>query len=126
MLLPFPSVTEFLSPLDFWNCTKRFSREECDYTITGLKRNLPDAFLHVTQYWVRKAFERADRYLTIYAMEKSAMPFKLREFMVKNWKRHRDVPTTLDELVDRTFDDLRDRKVDLTKRSLVNNIKPEK
>ena len=54
------------------------------------------------------------------------MPFKLREFMVKNWKRHRDVPVTIDELVDKTFDDLRDRKLDLTKRSHLNNIKPEK
>jgi hypothetical protein len=48
------------------------------------------------------------------------MPFKLREFMVKNWKRHRDVPVTIDELVDKTFDDLRDRKLDLTKRSQLN------
>ncbi len=54
------------------------------------------------------------------------MPFKLREFMVKNWKRHRDVPTTIDELVDKTFDDLRARKLDLTQRSQVNAIKPEK
>ena len=55
------------------------------------------------------------------------MPFKLREFMVKNWKRlHRDVPSTIDELVDKTFDDLRDRKLDLTQRGQVNAIKPEK
>ncbi len=54
------------------------------------------------------------------------MPFKLREIMVKNWKRHRDVPTTIDELVDETFDDLRERKLDLTQRSQVNAIKPEK
>jgi hypothetical protein len=59
-------------------------------------------------------------------MEKSAMPFKLREFMVKNWKRHRDVPVTIDELVDKTFDDLRDRKLDLTRRSQRNALKPEK
>ncbi len=54
------------------------------------------------------------------------MPFKLREFMVKNWKRHRNVLVTIDELVDKTFDDLRDRKLDLTQRSQVNAIKPEK
>ncbi len=66
------------------------------------------------------------RYLQLYAMEKSAMPFKLREFMVKNWKRHRDVPVTIDELVDKTFDDLRDRRLDLTNRSQLNTIKPEK
>jgi hypothetical protein len=54
-------------------------------------------------------------------MEKSAKPFKLREFMVKNWKHHRDVAVTIDELVDKTFDDLRDRKL-LMQRSQVNAI----
>jgi hypothetical protein len=57
------------------------------------------------------------RHLQLYAMEKSA---------IKNWKRHRDVPVTIDELVDKTFDDLRDRRLDLTNRSQVNAIKPEK
>ncbi len=54
------------------------------------------------------------------------MPFKLREFMVKNWKRHRDVPTNINDLVDKTFDDLRARKLELSARSELNAIKPEK
>jgi hypothetical protein len=67
---------------------------------------MPQSFLFVTQYWIRKAFERADRYLYLYGMETTAMPFPLREFMVKCWRRHRDVPTRIDQLVDRAVDDL--------------------
>jgi len=68
---------------DFWNCTKRCTRETCDYTLKGLRAILPDAFLSVKPHWVRKSFERSDRYLALYSMEHSAMPFGLREFMVK-------------------------------------------
>ena len=71
---------------DFWNGNKRFTRLTCDYTMPGLKRQVPLAFLATTLYWVRKAFERSDRYLSMYLMEVSAMPFALREFMIKIWK----------------------------------------
>ena len=78
----------------------------CDYTLQGLRATVPDAFLSVSMYWVRKAFERSDRYLALYSMETIAMPFALREFMVKCWKRHRDTPTRIDDLVDQAFEDL--------------------
>ena len=76
----------------------------------------------MTEYWVRKAFERADRYLYLYAMETNAIPFPLREFMVKCWRRHRDVPTRIDQLVDRAVDDLMHRKQDLLARMTKNKI----
>jgi hypothetical protein len=72
---------------------------------------LPAAFLSVTMYWVCKAFERADRFLALYAMETQAIPFQLRDLMVKCWKRHRDVPTKRSELVDRAVDDLQRRQM---------------
>jgi hypothetical protein len=75
---------------------------------------------------VRKAFERLDRYLTLYAMEKEALPFAVREFMIKCWKRHRDVLTTIDQVVDLTFTDLLTLQVDYRKREESNGIKPEK
>ncbi len=53
------------------------------------------------------------------------MPFELREFMVKTWKRHRDVPTTIDQLVDRAVEDLERRRLDLTFRMRKNRIKVE-
>ena len=53
------------------------------------------------------------------------MPFQLREFMVKGWKRHRDVPTTIDQLVDRAVEDLEVRRQDLTTRMRKNKIKIE-
>ncbi len=111
--------------IDFWNCTKRYARAKCGYTLRGLRKHLPSAFLSVTQYWVRKAFERADRYLSLYAMETSAMPFALREYMIKCWKRHRDVPTSIDQLVDRAVEDLERRRKDLTLRMKKNKIKFE-
>ena len=92
----------------------------------GLVTSLPTAFKLVSSYWVRKAFERADRYLTLYAMENEALPFAIREFMIKCWKRHRDVPTTIDQVVDRTFTDLQTLQVDYKKRLESNGIKQEK
>ena len=53
------------------------------------------------------------------------MPFQLREFMVKGWKRHRDVPTTIDQLVDRAVEDLERRRRELTFRMRKNKIKVE-
>ncbi len=53
------------------------------------------------------------------------MPFQLRKFMVKCWKRHRDVPTTIDQLVDRAVADLEVRRHDLTLRMRKNKIKVE-
>jgi hypothetical protein len=95
---------------------------------------LPSAFRSVSSFWVRKAFQRSDRYLALYAMETKAQPFAIREFMVKCWKRHRDVPTFptfdhkffnsehfIDQVVDKTFD-----QVDFKKREESNGIKPEK
>ena len=98
----------------------------CDYTLKGLRANVPDAFMSVSMYWVRKAFERSDRYLALYSMETTAMPFALREFMVKCWKRHRDTPTTIDDLVDQAFEDLRAKKTDLVTRMASSNVKVEK
>ena len=83
-------------------------------------------FLATTLYWVRKAFQRSDRYLAMYMMEKTVMPFALREFMVKCWSRHRDVPTKMDQLITVAFDTLQKRKENLEARMKTANIKPEK
>jgi hypothetical protein len=45
--------------------------------------------------------------------------------MVKCWKRHRDVPTKISELVDRAVDDLQRRQLDLKERMSKKNIKVE-
>jgi hypothetical protein len=58
-------------------------------------------------------------------MEIQAMPFQLRDFMAKCWKRHRDVSTKISELVDRAVDDLQRRQLDLIERMRKNNIKVE-
>ncbi len=109
-------------PIDYWNCTKRLAREKFNYTLRGLQAIIPQAFLYVTKYWVRKAFQRADRYLALYAMEEKALPFPLREFMIKCWRRHRDVPTRIDQLVDRAVEDLLYRKNALRARMTKNKI----
>ena len=113
------NLNKFLST-DFWNCTKRYAREKCDYTLKGLMLLLPKAILFVNQYWMRKAFEMSDRFLALYDMETSTIPFALREFMVKCWKRHRDVPTKIQQVVNKAIDDLQTRKTDLTRRSAKN------
>jgi hypothetical protein len=92
------------------------------YTLRGLRGIIPQALLFVTKYWVRKVFQRADRYLDLYAMEKEALPFPLREFMIKCWRRHRDVPTRIDQVVDRAVEDLLYRQHTLRERMTKNKI----
>jgi hypothetical protein len=55
-------------------------------------------------------------------MEKNALPFPLREFMIKCWRRHRDVPTRIDQLVDRAVEDLLYRKHAMRDRMTKNKI----
>jgi hypothetical protein len=125
--LMLPKCHPECNPIErFWNYTKRHCRQWCDYTVAGLNRVLPSAFLSVPMHWVRKSFERCDRYLEIYDMEKCAMPFGIREYVVKKYKSHRLVSTTIDELLDRTFDDLQEKKVDLQRRREQAGIKHEK
>jgi hypothetical protein len=110
--LMLPKCHPELNPIEnYWSYTKRYCRQWCDYTVAGPSRVLPLAFLSAKMDWIRKAFERCDRYLDIYAMAKSAMPFGIREYMVKKYKSHRMVLTTIDALLDRTFDDLLALKV---------------
>jgi hypothetical protein len=59
-------------------------------------------------------------------MEKCAMPFGIREYVVKKYKSHRLVSTTIDELLDRTFDDLHEKKVHLQRRQETTGIKHDK
>ena len=58
-------------------------------------------------------------------METQVIPFQLRDFMVKCWKRHRDVPTKISELLDRAVDDLQRRQLDLKQRMSKNILKIE-
>jgi hypothetical protein len=56
-------------------------------------------------------------------MEEKALPVPLREFMIKCWRRHRDVPTRIDQLVDRAVvEDLLYRKQSLRTRMTRNKI----
>jgi hypothetical protein len=58
-------------------------------------------------------------------MERHAIPFQLRDFMVKCWTRHRDVPTKINEVVDRAVEDLQRRQQALKIRMTKNKIKVE-
>jgi hypothetical protein len=58
-------------------------------------------------------------------MERDAIPFQLRDFMVKCWTRHRDVPTKINEVVDRAVEDLQRRQQALKIRMTKNKIRVE-
>jgi hypothetical protein len=64
--------------------------------------------------------------MAMYMMEVTAMPFALREFMVKCWSRHRDTPKKMDDLTTMAFDLLQKMKEDLLERMKSRNIKVEK
>ena len=126
-LLMLPICHPELNPIeDFWNAYKRYTRAVCDYDMKGLRANVPESFLSVKKYWWRKSFEMSDRYLAVYMMEVSAMPFALREFMVKSWKCHRGTKKTLEQVISFAFERLQSQKEDLRRRNAKSNIDPVK
>jgi hypothetical protein len=55
--LMLPKCHPECNPIErYWNYTKRHCRQWCDYTVAGLNRVLPTAFLSVPLDWVRKSF----------------------------------------------------------------------
>ena len=98
-----PKMHPELNPIEsYWAMLKVYLHEVCGYTIGELRKNTPAAAASVPIESVRRHFRRANRFSSMYHQEAEdgvPMPFKIREYMMRKYSRHRQVPKgCLDEV----------------------------
>ena len=81
----------------FWGATKKYLRDNCDYTFTTLQKNLPKALESVTVETIRKWEHRMWRWLDAYDGGLAAREAQLhvQKFSSRKYKSHRRVPEGL-------------------------------
>jgi hypothetical protein len=99
-----PKMHPELNPIEsYWAMMKVYLREVCDYNVAGLRRHLPEAVKSVPIATVRRHFRRSARFRSLYHREAELgepMPFRLREYFMKKYSRHRLVPQFALDVVD--------------------------
>jgi len=78
-----------------WAWLKTYLRRVCDYTFTALKKNAPAAADSLSLAAVRRYFRRQHRFCSLYFFEATQgqpLPFKIREYVMKKYSRHRVIP----------------------------------
>jgi hypothetical protein len=99
-----PKMHPELNPIEsYWAMMKVYLREVCDYNVAGLRKNLPDSVRSVPIATVRRHFRRSARFRSLYLREVELgepMPFRLREYFMKKYSRHRQVPQFALEAID--------------------------
>lgn len=86
----------------FWGAVKKHLRENCDYTFTGLKANMPAALRSVSVATIRRWEHRMIRWMDAYRnnLDAKSAQQQVRAFSSRKYKSHRRVP----EAVARSFD----------------------
>ena len=125
-----PKMHPELNPIEsYWSMMKVNLRENCGYTIGELRKNTPSAIDSVPIASIRRHFRRANRFSSMYNDEAEAgvpMPFKIREYTMKKYSRHRQVPKGCLAEVDKDLAqkevlyDGRKRKTDANEQKLAN------
>ena len=72
----------------FWGAAKKFTRENCEYTLSSLKTNLPLAFDSISVEQIRAYARLSWRWMDAY---RHGLSGKAAEYAVKNNKSHRRI-----------------------------------
>ena len=114
--LMLPKMHPELNPIESrWQGTKVHTRMMCEYSIASLRLRVPEALQvhsdnvrgtglgHKVQLaHVRRWYRRAHRFASMYLREgDNAMPWRLREFIMKKYSCHRRVPADVLTIIDR-------------------------
>ncbi|UZO04837.1 uncharacterized protein OCT59_025201 [Rhizophagus irregularis] len=76
----------------YWSATKRYSRNNCNYTWNGLQQVVPVALDHVSLLEIRAFARKSFRYMDAY---RKGLNVKQAEYAVKKYKRHRVIPNNI-------------------------------
>jgi hypothetical protein len=79
----------------YWGATKRYARDNCQYTWEGLKETVPVALDSVSLSLIRKFSRKSLRYMDAYHKGLTGL---LAEYAVQKYKSHRRIPKGIEEL----------------------------
>ena len=86
-----PKFHPELNPIEnCWGYSKQWTRQNCDYSIKGLRENVPESLSRIPLKFIRKYFRMAFRYMSAY---KEGLNLDLAQYAVKKYKSHRCVPS---------------------------------
>jgi hypothetical protein len=72
----------------YWGASKRYTREHCDYSFTGLQKAVPEALTSVSIETIRCYAIKSFRYMDAYRLGLSGMEA---EKQVKKYRSHRRI-----------------------------------
>ncbi|GBB92235.1 hypothetical protein RclHR1_01990007 [Rhizophagus clarus] len=76
----------------YWGAAKRYARQHCNYSWTGLQRVVLLALDSVPISHIRKYARKSARYMDCY---RKGLNAKQAEYAVKKFKSHRAIPNSI-------------------------------